>query len=170
MTFTQVEQNIDLSHGKRIPQTLNEMMWCQPLAQYLNKNYGTSYQHVNKDYELDKLGIDIIMTETDEYQHPLYIQLTYAKEYNMSPVAENKFVDLSGKGILEAIERKCTQYTFRGINTHKMILLIQGVLPIAYVDELISDKLRVSEIENIDCFDGIYYISDKVYPLKEVKL
>ncbi len=170
MTFDQVEQHIDLSHGKRIPQTLNEMMWCKPLAEYLNKKFSTNYTNVKKDYDLDRIGIDIIMTELTETQHPLYIQLTYAKEYDMSPVAENKFVDLSGKGILEAIERKCTQYAFRGINTQKMILLIQGVLPIAYVDELISDKLRVSEITNIDCFDGIYYISDKVYPLKEVRL
>ncbi len=170
MTFDQVEKLIDLSYGKRVPQGLSEMMWCIPLAQYLNKKYGTTYDEVYKNDTLDRAGIDIVLSSNTHQSTALFIQLTHAREYDMSPNPINKEIDLTGHPIIEALELKCTHYMARGIDTHKMILIIQGILPQTYVYELMNEGTYRTKFDSIDCFDGIYYISDKVYPLKEVTL
>jgi hypothetical protein len=172
MTFDEVEKHIDLSYEKRVPQALNEMIWCRPLALYLNKKYSKNYNDVYKNELLDKRGVDIVLSEKKEngdITEKIFIQLTHAKEYDMSPnfVNDNE-VNLTGKPILDAVSYKCDHYFKRGIDTHKIVLLIQGVLPESYVNELFEDGNYISNFTKIDCFDGIYYISDKVYPLKEI--
>lgn len=168
MKFDAVEKLIDMSHGNRINQGLNEMMWCKPLAEYLNQKYNFLYDDVYKDDSFDKLGIDIVMTSPRDNEEALLIQLTYAREYDMSPHSESKKVDLTGKPILEALEHKCSHYINRGVDTAKIILIIQGVLPKEYVRELMTESSYIQRFEQVKCFDGIYYISDKVYPLKEL--
>lgn len=171
MTFTEVEKHINLSYGKRIPQALNEMMWCEPLAVYLNKKYGTHYDDVYKTETLDKVGIDVVLSSKHvKTELPLHIQLTHAREYDMSPQASSKEVDLTGKPILDAISYKCEHYLEKGIDPKKLVLIIQGVLPENYVHELMSQNKEKESILHMSCFDGIYYISDKVYPLVELSI
>lgn len=170
MTFSEVEKFIDLTHGKRIPQALNEMMWCEPLAEHINKKYSRTYNNVYKDALLDRAGIDIVMSEGLNHETKLLIQLTHAKEYDMSPDAIDKTVILSAKPLLDALEHKCTHYLKRGIDTHKLILIIQGILPESYIYELMNEESYRERFEKIECFDAVYYISDKVYPLKEIIL
>lgn len=170
MTFEQVQKLIDLSFGKRVPQGLSEMMWCIPLAQYLNKKYHTEYDEVYKNDTLDRAGIDIVLSAPKHKNPSVFVQLTHAREYDMSPNPMNKDIDLSGKPILDAVEHKCTHYMARGIDTQKMVLIIQGILPEAYVYQLMHEESYKRRFDSIECFDGIYYISDKVYPLKEVTL
>ncbi len=171
MTFHELESHIQNSQSIRVPFALNEMLWCKPFAEYINNKYGFSYTEVRKDKDLDALGIDVILTSENNTDNnielPLLIQLTHAREYDMSPAAYSKEVTLTGKPILEALQHKCTIYKKRHIDTEKLILIIQGVLEATYIEALKSEEQFMSQIDAHDCFDGVYYISDKVCVLKE---
>lgn len=171
MTFQELESHIKQSHSQRVPFALNEMLWCKPFAEYINNKYGFSYTEVRKDKDLDALGIDVILSSENNTESnielPLLIQLTHAREYDMSPAAYSKEVTLTGKPILEALQHKCTIYKKRHIDTEKLILIIQGVLEASYIESLKSEEEFMKEVEKADCFDGVYYISDGVCVLKE---
>jgi hypothetical protein len=171
MTFQEIEKHIKDSQSMRVPFALNEMLWCKPFAEYINTKYGFSYTMVRKDKDLDTLGIDVILTSENNTESnielPLLIQLTHAREYDMSPVALTKNVDITGKPILDALQHKCFIYKKRNIDTEKLILIIQGVLEASYIEALKSEEQFMEKVDEYECFDGVYYISDKVCVLKD---
>lgn len=168
MKFSDVEKNINLTHGLRIPFALNEMMWGKPLAEYFNDRYNTNYDDVRKEKALDDDGIDIILSSSDKKDKEILIQLTHAREYDMSPSAEINVIDTSGIPIVDSLEYKCTNYKRRGIDTKKIALVIQGVLNEEDMIPLLEKESFLTPFRETECFDGIYYISDQVYPLKEL--
>lgn len=171
MKFSDVEKNINLTHGLRIPFALNEMMWGKPLAEYFNDRYGTNYNDVRKEKALDDDGIDIILSSSvNKNDKDIFIQLTHAREYDMSPSSEVNVIDTSGVPITDSLEYKCSNYERRGIDTKKIVLVIQGVLNQEDMVPLLERKDFLKPFKETECFDGIYYISDQVYPLKELDL
>lgn len=169
MQFSDIERHINDSHRKRTPQGLSEMAACVPLAQYLNDRFGSHYDDISKENQLDNEGVDVVLTDTtNKYPH-LYIQVTHAREYDMTPTNSSPKVDMSGYPILSALQAKCKTYIDRGIYTKQIILLIQGVIPTRRATEIFRQYGFVDRIIEESCFDGVYYVSDSVYPLKQIR-
>ncbi len=169
MHFTEIRQHIRDAERIRMPQALSEMEACIPLAEYLNDRFGCTYDDVSKDRKIDNEGVDAMISDTTGKYPDLYVQVTHAREYDMSPQVDIQEVDISGHPILVALQQKCSAYSSRGIYTKQIILLILGILPAERAAEIFQQYGFVDRVIEESCFDGVYYISDSVYPLKQIE-
>lgn len=159
MTFDTLRARVAGLATDSIPQALSEMIACEHLAHFLNATRGTHYNGVSKDEDLEEDGIDAKIYESGNYDSNLYIQVTRAREYDMSPEVLEHPVALHGDAILQALEYKCSIYQKRGVYTQEIALLIVGVTPASIVREHLDHEHFSKPFQQTTCFNGIYYLT-----------
>jgi hypothetical protein len=171
MTFAELQLYIQGLASDRVPQALTEMVACEQFARFLNTTRGTHYEGVSKDFTLEDDGVDAKIYEPGTYDTNIYVQVTRAREYNMSPQYPHASVELDGTPIVDALEYKCSVYQDRGVFTQAIVLLIVGVTPAAIVQEHLDHEHFRKPFEDTTCFNGIYYVTgEEVVELKRLEL
>ena len=162
MTFVELHAHTNSYAKDRLPTALHEMLACEALAQHLHKIQNQCWDGVSKDETWEQSGVDATLYCLHNDSKKLYIQVTRAREYDMSPESHDTNAYITGQAIIASLEFKCSNYKKRGVFTQQITLLIVGVSPTEIVSELLDDDAGFrSHFESTTCFEHIYYISGK---------